>query len=120
MGALPAQTLAAGDCGLFLWPRQRNAELGFFVSAMSGNGRISWGGHLRELSRMATDGNEHFGIHDRESFVGEGIEMSVRIVPDLSRPVANGVLVANASMRVTDDSGASVVIPAAGLVACED
>ncbi|MBK5911650.1 hypothetical protein CCR85_09140 [Rhodothalassium salexigens] len=119
VGMLPAQTLPAGECGLFLWPKQVNARLLLFSLSGEATARLMLDGRERTLPRTAAEGPSYYGQFLRQTFAGDGFEVAVRLVAEPGQGVVNGALVRRASVRVVAEDGWRYVLPAAGLIACE-
>lgn len=119
IGTLPSQSLPAGECGMFLWPKRVNARLLLFSLSSEASARIALDGQEREFPRVSAEGQSYYGQYPRQVFAGDGYEVQVRVVADPGEGVVNGALVRRASVKVIGSDGWQYVLPAAGLIACE-
>ena len=116
---LPPQTLAAGQCALFLWDRasgKRIVMLGRDPAIMRAiiDGRAT--DLPAELGAESRDGESVLGFAPNSRFRagGRSFELRLTILP----ATAGGAVVRDGSLTVTASDGGAVVLPVAGLAGC--
>lgn len=116
VGALPSQELNAGQCGVFLWSRRAEPEFVFFSRLEGGTALMNINGALVAFQRTeSVTGGEGETTQVFRSPGGVSINLSMQT----GEQMQGGVRVPAASIRLTKKDGWDLVIPAAGLTACE-
>ncbi len=117
-GSLPAQPLAAGECGLFLWTQDTPRRFIFFSKA---------GGRTAEFMRSDTQqtlsltrqGGSLFGQFmtnmDYQSAEGESVSLHLTA----GERVEGGEKIASGRLEILNAGGWETVIPVSGLRACQ-
>lgn len=116
---LPAQRLAAGQCGLFLWSRTSPPRRVLMASQSPAIARIQVGGATLELPRVAWEGEAVYGHYAMQRYAGSGHELTVRIETDVRTGLTAGAVAPVATIEHRAPGGWDVVIPAAGLIGCQ-
>ena len=117
VGAITARDLPSGQCGLFLWRRTDDPQLVFFFNSTTGRAAVAVDGQERALTRVeVTDGTDGAG---EQVFATQGGQFAVRVAIHEREEIPDGVRIARAVVRVSDDRGWSAVIGAGGLAACQ-
>jgi len=116
---LPPQTLSAGQCALALWTRESPAKRVFMAFNRPAVARIQTGGRTQELALKSRDGAETYGHSTRETFQGGGAEVTTEIEIEPRGGLLSGAVVSSGTLEYKDPAGWSVVLPVAGLLACQ-
>lgn len=119
LGAVPPQPLKAGQCGLFLWSRVAAPDLKLVAFDQPAEAVIVVEGKTRTLKRTAFSGEALAGHFEEQTFSDGRITVAARITFDLNRPVQDGAVVREGSLRVTDAAGWEVVSPVGGMSGCQ-
>lgn len=115
---LPAQTLEAGECGLFLWTRRQQPEFIFFSKVGTERGEFWDGEKAIALSRTGFGGDIFGQELTEQTFVtGDGRTAKLSLVP--GDQLVSGQRVPEASITIIDAEGWSTLIPAAGVSVCQ-
>lgn len=112
---LPPQSLAPGQCALFLWDRasgKRIAMLGAQPPMM----RALIDGRLIDLPAERREGDPVLGITPTSLFRSASRRFEVRLT--ILPATAGGAVVRDGSLTITEDDGTAVVLPVAGLAGC--
>ena len=112
---LPPQTLAAGQCGLFLWDRASGKRIAML--AKSGTiMRAVIDGRSTDLPAELREGEAVLGFAPVSRFrsTGRSYEVRLTILP----ATAGGAVVRDGSLTITASDGGAVVLPVAGLAGC--
>ncbi|MEZ5998424.1 MAG: hypothetical protein R3B98_07000 [Hyphomonas sp.] len=117
MTSLPAQNLAAGECGLFLWSLQSPHNLIFFRKAGASTADSVLTGMETPLN-VQSEGGKVFGqfLTDATYEARGGQRVSVSLVP--GDMIQDGQRTKSAEIRVQSPEGWETIIPASGLTAC--
>lgn len=116
---LPPQTLSAGQCALALWTRASPAKRVFMAFNRPALARIQTGGRTLELALQSRDGAETYGHAARETFKAGGVEVTTEIEIEPRGGLLSGAVVSSGTLEYKDPAGWSVVLPVAGLLACQ-
>lgn len=120
IGALPAQELAPGECGLFLFAAKPTKRFVFFATASAGTGLMKLNGEPVTLVRTSGKGtviDQHF-TEQTYSAPAYGLELAVSI--DLASTALAGTRVEGGSLRLIREDGWSMVLPVAGATTCAE
>jgi hypothetical protein len=115
---LPAQTLQAGECGIFLWTRREQPDFVFFASSGTSAASIRAQGRDMKFNRAPTGevvsakGIVQHYVNDRER-----LALSI----DLRRGdrIENGERISLGVITVTDESGWEAKTPVTGVATCQ-
>lgn len=116
---LPPQKLAPGQCALFLWARTTPARRFLMATQNPASARVSLDGRTLDVPLTAWDGEAFYGVHDTQTFTGDGITLTVRFTAEARKGLVGGLVVPSASVEYRDAAGWETVIPAAGMIACQ-
>ncbi|MBX3479206.1 MAG: hypothetical protein KF842_02320 [Caulobacter sp.] len=116
---LPPQELAAGQCALFLWARTSPPRRFLMATQNPASARVSLDGRTLDLPLSAWDGEAVYGVHETQTFAGEGVTLTVRFTAEERKGLVGGLVVPSASVEYRDAAGWETVIPAAGMIACQ-
>jgi len=120
IGALPAQELAPGECGLFLFAAKPTKRFVFFATASAGTGVMKLNGEMVTLVRTGGEGpviDQHF-TEQTYSAPAYGLELAVSI--ELTSTALAGSRVDGGALRLTREDGWSMVVPVAGATTCAE
>jgi hypothetical protein len=117
LGTLPAQELANGQCGLFLWTNASEPRL-VFASLNDGNARMIINGTNLDLARNAAEGQEYYGQFELQSYYGPEMSVTLNMVIEQRSTIVDGAVIPSATLRVTEPNGWETVIPVGGLIGC--
>ncbi|WP_293611089.1 hypothetical protein [Ponticaulis sp.] len=115
---LAPQTLAVGECGLFLWTRREQPEFVFFSKAGTEQAKFWHAGQTHELSRIAV-GGQIFGqqLSEQDFSLPDGRSAELRMTP--GEMLVGGQRIPEASLTIIDAEGWRTMIPVAGVTACQ-
>lgn len=119
IGELPGQTLAPGACGMFLWHRKPRAELVFFGLGEQGVARMSIEGQVVDLATRSTAGRRAFGQPEQQVFRHAGYNIELQVDLGGRSDLIGGTKVEQGRLRVSHARGWSLVMPVAGIIACQ-
>jgi hypothetical protein len=115
---LPPQSLAAGECGLFLWGMSAPRKFVFFANGTTSNALILLNDQPQRMS-MLTAGGDVFGqflTEMRFQSAPEGGTVSVSIKP--GDVLDGGQRVDSGNILFRDAQGWETVLPVTGVRAC--
>jgi len=117
--ALPPQELQAGECGLFLWSKGTRPV--FFLVAYDAPAivYVRDNGRPRRFNRSRFGGELVSGFFERQTFVDGDITLQLEIEFDEQRQIADGALIKQGVVRVTDKKGWRSIVPVTGIVGCK-
>lgn len=119
LSALPAQELAPGTCGLFLWLRRDDAPLIFFQTSREAAASMILDGASQSLARRAQGQLIAFNFFDRQRFSNGTFDVAVRITPEDKRSIRQGIKIETGTVSITGDDGWSASLPVAGIIGCK-
>lgn len=115
---LPAQELAIGECGLFLYSLSGEPTFLFFSRATEGSAKMLIGGETQLLSQTAA-GGEIFGqFMTQTDWVSAGTGHRVDLEVEPGEPMIDGQRVTSGRIRLIDSEGWETIIPIGGVRAC--
>lgn len=117
--ALPTQTLAGGQCALFLWARTTPPRRVFMALQDPAVARIRIEGRSVDLPRTAGEGDSVYGHTPIQRFEGEGITLTIKIQMDARSGLVGGAVIPSGSLEYRDAKGWETIIPVAGIVGCQ-
>lgn len=117
--ALPTQTLASGQCALFLWARTTPPRRVFMALQDPAMARIRIDGRSVDLARTAAEGEGAYGHAPMQRYEGEGITLTMTIQMDARSGLVGGAVVPTGSLEYRDARGWETIIPVAGMVGCQ-
>lgn len=115
---LPAQKLAPGECGLFLWGMAAPRKFVFFLKANTGDGLVLIDDKSHAL-RMVSARGEVFGQFLTEmGFSGSGTDTRVSVTLIPGETLEGGQRVKSGNLLFTGADGWETVLPVTGVRAC--
>jgi hypothetical protein len=115
---LPAQNLAPGECGLFLWEKSAPRRFVFFTRASSADALVLLDGEARNLLATEAAGNVfgQFLTETRYSDRSRGISVSLKIQP--GEVLEGGQRVDDGFLLSKNAEGWETILPITGVRAC--
>lgn len=117
--ALPTQTLASGQCALFLWARTTPPRRVFMALQDPAVARIRIDGRSVDLPRVGAEGESAYGHAPVQRYEGEGITLTMTIQMDARSGLVGGAVIPTGSLEYRDARGWETIIPVAGMVGCQ-
>lgn len=117
---LPTQVLASGQCALVLWSRAATPSRFVVTLDQPAVARVSVQGRVVELARVAQNGASIHGHFPEQRYRGDGISLDVSFAADQARSLNHGAVVSSALVEYVDGNGWTSIIPAVGLIACQN
>lgn len=119
VGELPGQSLAAGECGLFLFAAQPTARFVFFSNANKGIGRMKINGETITMIRTETGGGIIDQSFTEQSFSAPAKSLTVNLSIEPGKATDGGTRIRKAALRLLTANGWSMVMPVAGATSCQ-
>jgi hypothetical protein len=118
LGALPKQTLAEGECGLFLWIAGTPPRLVLMAkSAAPPFARIMLDNRLIDLPRLGSGPADLAA--DPNARYGDGrVTAAIDVTLEARQGLRDGGVVTAGSLRIDRTDGDGFVVPVSGLLAC--
>lgn len=117
---LPAQRLAYGSCGLFLWSLSGEPTFTFFSEATTGRALMLISDTQRELVQTGASGDIFGQFMTRQVYDSPQTGDRVDLELEPGEQLIDGQRVDAGRLRVTDAEGWSTVIPVSGVRACRE
>lgn len=118
LAELPPQTLAPGQCALFLWERAPSARRLAMLSAAPPFARVMTATGLRDLAQTGGAGEPRFGLTPEASYADGALSLSVDLRFEEAQGLVGGALARDGALSVATAGGETVVIPVAGILGC--
>ena len=119
IGALRPQRLLNGECGLFLWERSEQRELIFFGQGRQAEGKMQVAGQEVTLERVSAEGDAVFGQYPVQTYRRSDLSAHLTLEFESRPNMSGGAAVPRGSLRFEQTGGWNLVVPVAGLVACQ-
>lgn len=116
---LPTQTLAKGQCALFLWARTSPPRRVFMALQDPAVARVRIAGKSVDLPRTAWEGEGVYGHYQRQTYAADGVTLDVTVQMDGRSGLVGGAVVPTGAIEYRDAAGWQTVIPVAGMVGCQ-
>lgn len=116
-GDLPPQTLAAEECGMFLWTATEPRRFIFFSKAQSRAGKLSIEG-VEVLLAEASARGDLFGQFMTET-VYKASDRVVTVTVAPGETIEDGQRISGGKITLQDADGWETIIPVLGLRACQ-
>lgn len=117
-GPLPGQTLARGQCGLFIWSKTEQPVFMAFATDQPAEAKVRLGSRLRTLKRTAFEGDRVQGHFARQTFAGHGVRFTVDLT-FATETVQDGAVIERGVLRLKEKRGEDVIVPVGGMAACQ-
>lgn len=117
---LPAQQLAYGSCGLFLWSLSGEPTFTFFSEATTGRATMLIGDRARDLSQTGAGGDIFGQFTTRQVFNSPSTSHTVDVQVEPGESLIDGQRVDSGRIKLTDADGWETVIPVSGVRACRE
>ena len=118
IGALPAQRVPPGSCGLFLWANMPDRALVFYSDNATSTGAIQLDGQQIILPRSEAMGETRLGQFLRQTFENDQLLVAVSFHAEVREGLSKGAIVREGTLRIEEKSGWEIVAPVAGLIGC--
>ncbi len=118
LGALGAQQVNAGECGLFLWAKRDDTPLVLFQRS-SGAAFMRIDGTEQPLSRTGFDDQIAMQFHRMQQFTVADMVVRMSITPEETRTLQQGLKIPSGSIAISTEDGWSASIPVAGAIGCQ-
>ncbi len=118
IGMLSPQTLAAGECGLFLWSRSSERNLIMF-NGRDGMAHMVINGQSVKFPRLQAEGEQILGQFEKQTFQQSPYTLYIEVKFEKRAGISRGAVVPQGSLRMVSEGGWEVIVPIGGLVACE-
>lgn len=118
VGAVPAQRVLPGNCGLFLWANMPERTLVFYTDSKASMGIIQLDGQRVILPRIEASGESILGHFFRQSFENDQLLVTVSFNAEIKEGLNKGAIVREGTWRIQEKSGWEIVAPIAGLIGC--
>lgn len=115
---LEPQDMNPGECGLFLWSRDDRQDLVFAAFDTPGIARVRTDGRTWSIPRRSFGGESSNGHFERQSYSNNDMTVVADLSFDAARPMSDGVVVKDGTLRITSSRGWETVIPVGGMAAC--
>jgi hypothetical protein len=119
VGALRPQRLLNGECGIFLWERSEERELVFFGAGDRAEGKMQVAGQEVTLERTSAEGRVVFGQYPMQTYRRGDLTVQLSMEFETRPNMASGAVVPRGSLRFEQTGGWNLVMPVAGMVACQ-
>ena len=119
ISALPAQALAAGECGLFLWLKRDDAPLIFFQRSKTETAQMIIDGAQLSLARTDMSGPIGMSFFERQGFTADGMAVNLRMQVVMDQSLQGGLKVPSGIISIDRADGWSAALPVAGAIGCK-
>jgi len=117
LGALVDAKLPDESCGMILWTLDAQRPVPVFKYVAGEKGMVQIGGREIELTRMGYEGATGYGVFEQQQFTSEN-GVSVEVSSRFGLGFDGGAYLERGLIKVEDQSGWSIVAPAAGIAGC--
>jgi hypothetical protein len=117
-GGLPAQVLAPGDCGLFLWSQSAPPEFVFFQRAGEADALALVSGSARTVEPMKVGGDVFGQFLTEGTFRVQGSSELVALSITPGAFIEGGQRISAGRLVKTDADGWETILPVTGVRAC--
>lgn len=115
---LPPQSLAAGECGLFLWGMAAPRRFTFFMEASSGEALMLHEGTAQKLVTTDTNGEVFGQFFTETQYLSADGTWSVNLSLKPGEVLEGGQRVESGRLVTTGADGWETVLPVTGVRAC--
>jgi hypothetical protein len=115
---LGPQTLATGDCGLWLWSQTDVDKLIFFSLGQSGRAKLRLAGSTQELQQESATG-EIFGQFLTNTVYADQLGGRVNVSLAPGEELIDGQRISSGLITWTDSEGWQIKAPVLGVRACQ-
>lgn len=119
LGEAPAQRLAPGQCALALWTRTEPAVRVVVAVSQPAQAHIRLDGRDLVLPRVSSDGEPIYGHAPNQTWSRDGVTLSLTATLAPRDGMVGGAVAQDAMLVLTQATGEEIIIPAAGLLACQ-
>jgi hypothetical protein len=119
LGEVAPQSLQPGQCGLALWTRAPSAQRIFWAYASPPIARMVIDGRALDLRRTEEVGEPLFGFPPQARYVAGGVSVAVDVDFESRSDLMGGAVVRAGTISYVNPAGAELMVPVAGLLACQ-
>ena len=117
--SLDAQTLASGECGLFLWTLAEPRSFVFFSKAGSESALVLLNGEAVRMPQTDADGDLFGQFMTDMRYVLSGGDSTLSVFIQPGDQLEQGQRTQTARLTFTDAEGWETIVPVAGVRACQ-
>lgn len=118
-GEVAPQSLQPGQCGLALWTVAPSARRIFWAYAAPPVARMVIDGRTLDLPRVEESGEPLFGFPSHARYAAGTLSVSVDVDFESRSDLVGGAVVRAGTISYVDSAGAELILPVAGLLACQ-
>jgi len=118
LGVLPKQQLPAKGCAAFLWSANGTRTLIAMVTADPATLRVSLGGAMTDLPRIAQHGDAGFGFANSTEFGSGDVSATIDMTVTARGDIKDGASIPEGSLRLDRKGQDGLVLPVVGLIGC--
>lgn len=119
IGELSPREMEADTCGLFLWAQVATPALVFFADNANPAAAMNLRGEEVQLPRTSARGEVILGHFTEQRFEGRDLAVSLSLRVDKDAGILRGAKVSSGILRLEEQDGRQIVMPVAGLIACD-
>lgn len=119
IGALPPQALPASGCAAYLFTTGATRAFAAMVSTAPGALTLAPNGAPTALAQTAASGSTGRGFPANATFASGGVSATLALTVIDRADITDGAAVPDATLTLDRAGQDSVVVPLAGLVACQ-
>ena len=119
LGEVDAVRLQSGQCALALWTRGAPAVRLAIAVSQPPTLHVNAEGRQLTLTRTDYDGEAVYGHYPRQTWAGEGVSLTLTTGFEARGGMVGGAVTQDATLSYVGADGAELVVPVAGLVACQ-
>ena len=118
IGAIPRQALPARGCAAYLWSAGPTRALVAMAGADPAQLRLSLGGTVTDLPRVAQRGGGLYGLSEINEYQAGGVSVTLELSIATRADLTKGAMVPQGTLRLDEEGKDSVVLPVGGLIGC--
>jgi hypothetical protein len=116
---LPAQTLSAGRCGLFIWSKTERPVFILFATESPARALVRIGNRELRLDRKQTSGEAVLGHYEKQTFAGGKHSFEIDLTFDREAQLTDGAVIQRGVLRTRDQKGFETILPVGGMIGCK-
>jgi len=116
---LPAQALAAGRCGLFLWSKTERPVFILYATESPARALVRIGNREHRLDRKQVSGEAILGHYEKQTFAGGRYSFEIDLVYDREARLKDGAVIQKGVLRTRDQKGFETILPVGGMIGCK-
>lgn len=116
---LPAQKLAPGRCGLFLWSKTERPVFILYATDTPARALVRIGNREHRLDRKQSGGDAVLGHYEKQTFSGGKYSFEVDLAYDKEARLQDGAVIKTGVLRTRDSKGFETILPVGGMIGCQ-